>query len=113
MAKFFGAIGYATWMKSAPGVSTMEIVERECTGDLIRNSRKLQDGEGLNDDISLGNSVSVVADAFLTQNITAIRYIKWNGGYWKVTSVEVQAPRITLRMGEVYNGDKASAPSTP
>lgn len=108
MAKFFGAIGYATQAETAPGVWTSEIMERNCAGDLIRNSRKLQEGETLNSDISLGNSVSVVADAYLMENFHAIRYIKWGGGYWTVTSVEVHPPRLTLRMGEVYNGDKAT-----
>lgn len=113
MAKFFGAIGYATTTESAKGVWKDGITERECAGDLIRNSRKLQEGEGLASNISLGNSVSVVADAYLMENFHAIRYIKWGAGYWTVTSVEVQSPRLILRMGEVYNGQKATAPGTP
>lgn len=107
MAKFFGAIGYTEQTETAPGVWTNSITERQCTGDLIRNTRKLQEGETLNSDISLGNAVSVVADAYLMEHFHAIRYIKWGGGYWTVTSVEVQAPRLILRMGEVYNGNKA------
>lgn len=107
MAKFFGAIGYTEQVEETPGVWVNQITERKCTGDLLRNTRKLREGESLNDNISLGNSISIVADAYLMQHFFAIRYVKWGEGYWTVTTVEVQAPRLTLRMGEVYNGPKA------
>lgn len=114
MAKFIGAIGYGTLTETTPGVWEDIITERKCTGDLIRNSRKSSEGETLNNDLSVGNSVSTVADAYANEHIFAIRYIKWMGGYWTVSTVDVLPPRLLLRMGEVYNGRKADiAESTP
>ena len=113
MAKFYGEIGYGETVESAPGVWTDEIVEYKYYGDVIRNTRKFQEGEYLNNDLSVGNSISIVADAYANEHFFAIRYIKWAGTLWTVSDVEVQSPRLILRLGGVYNGPKATAPSSP
>lgn len=105
--KFYGPIGYATTVESEPGVFVEQIVEKNYYGDVIRNKRTLREGENLNPDISLQNSISVVADAYLFGNFLAIRYISWMGSLWTVSDVEIQAPRLVLRLGGVYNGPKA------
>lgn len=107
MAKFYGAIGYGVSVENAPGVFEDEIVERNYSGDVVRNTRKLKDGSSVNDDISVGNSISIVSDAYANEKFIAIRYVKWLGILWTVTEVEVQSPRLLLRLGEVYNGPKA------
>jgi hypothetical protein len=115
MAKFFGPIGYGETLETEPGsgVWADHIVEYEYYGDVIRNTRKLQEGESLNQDLSVGNSISIVADAYANEHFFAIRYIKWAGTLWTVSDVEVQSPRLLLRLGGVYNGPTASAPGTP
>lgn len=113
MARFSGVIGYAHTQKIRPGVTEDVITERKAFGDVLRDTRKLEDGDRVLSDISIGNSFSVVADAYLSQNIYAIRYIKYKGVLWTVSDVEVQHPRLILRVGGVYNGPKAEAPSTP
>lgn len=104
MAKFYGRIGYGQTAEASPGVWVDEIVERSYFGDVIRNTRKLAEGEHLNNDLSVGNSISIVADAYANDHFFAIRYIEWAGALWTVTNVEVQSPRLILRLGEVYNG---------
>jgi hypothetical protein len=104
MAKFFGKIGYGETQESAPGVWTDVIVEFNYYGDVVRNTRKLEPGESLNNDLSVGNSISIVADAYANEHFFAIRYIQWAGVLWTVDSVEVQSPRLLLRLGGVYNG---------
>ena len=81
-----------------------EIVERLYFGDVIRNARNLREGENLNPDLSVQNSISIVADAYANDHFFAIRYVEWAGALWTVSSVEVQSPRLLLRLGEVYNG---------
>lgn len=110
MAKFFGEIGYGETAESPPdsGVWKDIIVEYLYFGDVVRNARKLQEGEQLNNDISVNNSISVVADAYANEHFFAIRYIRWAGALWTVTEVEVQSPRLLLRLGGVYNGPTAS-----
>lgn len=113
MAKYYGAIGYGESTETAPGVWKDVIVEYQYYGDVIRNTRKSQEGENLNNDISVGNSISIVADAYANEHFFAIRYIEWAGALWTVSDVDVQSPRLLLRLGGVYNGPKAPAPVTP
>ena len=104
MAKFHGAVGYGDTAKTAPGVYVDVVVERLYFGDVLRNTRQLRDGDKLNNDISVQNSISIVADAYASEHFFAIRYVEWAGARWTVTDVEVQSPRLLLRLGEVYNG---------
>lgn len=107
MAKFYGSIGYADTIEAAPGVWEDSITELPYYGDVLRNSRRYEKGDSINDNLTLNNMVSIVSDAFATQNFSKIRYIKWMGASWKVTNVEVQRPRLLLTIGGVYNGPEA------
>jgi hypothetical protein len=105
MAKFHGVIGYGESVEKNPGVWVDEIVEYSYYGDVIRNARYLKEGEqGVNNDITVGNSISIVADAYANEHFFAIRYVEWAGALWTVNMVEVQSPRLLLRLGGVYNG---------
>jgi len=104
MAKFYGIIGYSVTEETSPGVWTESITERNYYGDVIRNTRRWQPGEGLNDNLTINNIISIVADPFAYQHFYAIRYIKWMGASWKIDNIEVQRPRLILTIGGVYNG---------
>lgn len=106
MAKFFGEVGYGESIEdpSDSGVWVDTITETSYFGDVIRNTRKLESGESLNEDIVVGNSISIVADDFATKHFFKIKYVRWSGVLWTVTSVEVKAPRLILSLGSVYNG---------
>lgn len=113
MARFHGRVGYGITVENAPGVWVDEIVERSYTGDVIRNARNLREGENLNQDLSVQNSISIVADAYANDHFFAIRYVEWAGTLWTISSVEVQSPRLLLRLGEVYNGPTPAVAPTP
>lgn len=104
MAKFYGPIGFAITTETSAGVWTEVIKEYNYIGDVIRNTRRLEPGENLNDNLTINNSISIVADPFANQNFHAMRYVKWMGASWKITNVEVQRPRLLLTIGGVYNG---------
>ena len=104
MAKWFGKIGFAETKETTPGVWEEQITEREYFGDLTRNTRRLQSSENLNDNITVDNEISIVADPFANQNFHAMRYVKFMGTKWKVSTVEVQYPRLILSLGDIYNG---------
>jgi hypothetical protein len=108
MAKFYGEIGYGESVEKAPGVYADDITERKYYGDVVRNTRKLIDGTDVNSDLSVNNSISIVADAYANEHFFAIRYIRWMGSLWVVSDVDVQAPRLILRLGGVYNGPTAA-----
>lgn len=113
MARFYGRVGYGESVEHAEGVWEDEIVEHSYFGDVIRNARNLKEGENLNPDLSVQNSISIVADAYANDHFFAIRYVEWAGALWTVSSVEVQSPRLLLRLGEVYNGPTPAVAPTP
>lgn len=104
MAKFYGVIGYAKAVNPKPGVHKEEITEKMYQGDLIRNTRRLQSTDQLNDNINVANEISIIADPFANENFHSMRYVEFMGAKWKVTNVEVQYPRLILSIGGVYNG---------
>lgn len=104
MAKFYGKIGYANTVESKPGVYEEQIVERSYYGDLIRNTRRLQSADQVNDDININNEISIVADPYATNNFHTMRYAVFMGTKWKISNVEVSYPRLILTLGGVYNG---------
>lgn len=104
MAKFYGVIGYETTVETKPGVWEEQFVERPYFGDLIRNTRRLESSGTLNDNVNITNEISIVADPYANENFHSMRYVKFMGTAWKITSVEVQYPRLILSVGGVYNG---------
>lgn len=107
MAKFYGAVGYADTVETAPGVWEEKITERKYYGELVRNTRRLQAAETLNDNINIANEISIVADPFACQNFCRMRYITYMGTKWKISNVEVTYPRLILTIGGVYNGPES------
>ena len=103
MAKFYGKIGYAEPKETSPGVWEEQIVERDYYGDLIRNTRKLESSDSVNDNINISNSISIVSDPYANENFHKMRYAKFMDAEWKITNVEVQYPRLILTLGGVYN----------
>lgn len=103
MAKFYGLIGYAETYEANPGVWKERITEKNYYGELIRNTRKLQGADQLNDNINIANEISILSDPFANENFHSMRYVEFMGTKWKVSSVEVQYPHLILTVGGVYN----------
>ena len=104
MGKFYGAIGYAESSETSPGVWSEGITERMYSGDVIKSSKRWQTGENLNDNITIVNEISIIADPFAYNNFHTMRYVKWMGVSWKIKEIDIQRPRIIISMGGVYNG---------
>lgn len=110
MARFFGEVGYGDSIESPPGSGVWkdEITEYPYYGDVIRNVRRLDDdADRVNDNINVSNSISVVADEYAFEHFFNIKYVRWAGVPWTVSSVEVRSPRLILTLGGVYNGPTA------
>ena len=102
MAKFYGSIGYANTVETRPGVWEEQITERQYYGDWIRNSRRLQSADQLNDNITLSDELSIVADPYAINNFHSMRYVEYMGAKWKISNVEVKYPRLILTPGGLY-----------
>lgn len=105
MSKFCGKIGYGITTETKPGVWTDGITEYDAVGDIIRNTRKLEDNSSsINQNINIDNQISIVANPFIMQNFQFIKYVMFLGTKWTVKKVEVQYPRLILTLGGEYNG---------
>lgn len=104
MAKYYGLIGFARTVETRPGVWEEKIEERYYRGDVIRNTRRLQSTDQVNDDLTVSNEISILADPFANGNFHSIRYACFMGSKWKVTNVDVQYPRLLLQLGGLFNG---------
>lgn len=103
MARWYGEIGFGETVETAPSVFSEKIVPRKYFGEIIRNNRKLQTADKVNDDITITNQISILCDPYAMENFHAMRYVTFMNSKWKITDVEVNYPRLTLTLGGVYN----------
>lgn len=104
MSKFYGEIGYAQSVENVPGKVVEEIVKKNYYGDVVKNMSRMRDNGTVNDNLALDNQFRILADPYAFEHFTKMRYIVWLGVRWKITSVDVQTPRLVLSIGGVYNG---------
>ena len=105
MARFFGKVGYIRTEDDGTGIAREVVTVREYYGDVNSNVRRWEhQQQSANDDLSLSNNISILADAFAYDNIEAMKWVEYNGTKWRITSVDVNYPRITLYFGGVWNG---------
>lgn len=104
--KFAGKVGF--WIKNVetkPGIFSDKMVERSYTGEVSRSYQKWnsQDSSTVSD-LRLNNQISILSDLYAIQNCESIKYVLWNGAYWKVNTIEIAYPRLVLEIGGVWNG---------
>lgn len=103
MARYAGLVGYVTQEEKVPGVWSPVESSRSMRGDIIRLGSS-QNGDKVNDDITLSHRVSLVGDAYAFGNYYNITWIQMDGMKWGVSSVEIQRPRIIITLGGLWNG---------
>ena len=106
--RYYGLIGFGVTTEDTnnPGVWVQTIEERPYCGDVTRftyNNQK-SEYETPNQDITVHNNISIIADPYCMANFHHILYVEWLGTKWQVKSVEINRPRIVLSIGGVYNG---------
>lgn len=109
MAKFYGAVGFSETKETRPGVYEGVIVEKKYYGDSKKAARRLEPGLSVNDNVVMDTVISILPDGYGFQHYFVIRYVKWMGVAWKVSHVDVQAPRLILTLGDVYHGPTTAA----
>ena len=80
-------------------------VEHMYRGDVITRSYRSQNGLSVNDNLSVSNQISIIADPYARNHFHAVKYVKWMGTAWEVTTVSEQYPRLLVSLGGVYNGE--------
>ena len=104
--RYHGVVGYGVSQETPPdsGIWKDVITEFPYTGNVVRNSKMNEEGTGVNKNIVVGNTISILADQYAIEHFFQIKYVEWMGALWTVTKVVVERPRLILSLGEVYNG---------
>lgn len=104
--KYCGMLGFAVSQENpaGSGIWTETITEKTYYGDVNRFAKKSSGSNKVIEDIDISNEISILMDPFLSNNLTALRYVTWMNTKWKVTSIDIQYPRCNLSIGGVYNG---------
>lgn len=107
MAKWSGKIGFVTTEERpvGSGISKDVVVVKRFTGDVGRVSRRWESADKVNDDLNISNSISVVATPYLMENFYNVRFVSFMNSWWRVNTVVMDYPRLTLEIGGKYNGD--------
>ena len=79
MAKYYGNIGFAVQEESEPGIWEDVITSRPYKGDVLRNGRRWETTDNINDDFVITNQFSIIADTFLYSHIPSMRYLEYMG----------------------------------
>ena len=84
MARFYGDVGFAKTVETDPeehpGKYDVVLTEKPYYGDVMRNTRRWdQNSTGINDNLVINNTISIVADDFAIRNVGAMKYVKWRG----------------------------------
>ncbi len=107
--RYYGKIAFRSTVETVPGIWEEEIIERPYYGEVLRNYRALHtESKEVNDDISLRNHISIVADQFAYNHFQDMIYVEFMGTKWKAQDVEVVMPRLQITLGGEYNGDTGS-----
>lgn len=104
MAKWSGKIGFSTSVEVEPGYWEEQIIEKQYTGDVIMHSVKRQNSEGVNQNINISSSISIIANPFANKHCSEMTYITYMGAKWKITDITPEFPRLKLTIGDLYNG---------
>lgn len=103
--RWSGKIGYSVTVEDPidSGVYKEQITERSYHGDIISSRLSYKNANQVNDDAIWSNQFSVVADRFAISHFHEAKYITFNGVKWKISNIEMQPPRLTINVSDVYN----------
>ena len=101
--KYSGYIGFVKTEETSPGVYKENRTSRRYRGDVLRNVRRFSGADKVNEDIVVSNELSIVADDYMTSNLSYMKWVTWMGSKWKIQSIDIQFPRINLTIGDIYN----------
>lgn len=103
-------IGYGQSEEVRPGISEDVITEVEKFAEVLQRTEAFTVEGRIIPEYKTTTSVSVLSDGPVKVNYSNLRYVFYAGERWTITSVVAQPPRMTIFIGEVYNGPIPSGP---
>lgn len=70
MSKWFGKIGLVQTVETEPSIFEEKVTEHDCYGELLKNARRVQTADKVNDDLTIANTLSILADRRCTSTLT-------------------------------------------
>lgn len=105
MGKFRAKIGYAIPTEVKKGVWQDVIEERYHRGDILHDQHRWDSSNEVNDDLNISNRFSFVADNFMQEHRTQMKYLVFDNTRWKIHNIDLgSSPRIVITVSGVYNG---------
>lgn len=104
--RFAGKVGFVITKQDETDFTLWktEKTEKLVYGDVLRDTRNNEKSSYVNDNFTISNQFSVVADSFTYRNLQYIKYVEYLGVKWRVTSVDaLPRPRLVLSVNGVYN----------
>ena len=98
--RYSGRIGFKITAPREPGstIYVPTIVWKKYKGNVPRMMSKWT--------IDMSNTISIVADVFLSHNYRSIFAIEFAGEFWNVKNIQINPPRLEMTIGGVYTGDE-------
>ena len=110
MNKYYGKIGFMETVKASEDsdIYIEQIVEHPYYGDIMNYGYRWQGSQYGIDNKLVTVKISIVADPYAYEHVSNIKYIVWNRNKWKVSSIDIEYPRLILTIGDLYNEQKTS-----
>lgn len=113
MARFHDKVGFLICDDNQEtGIAENRAVERPYYGKVLEHTRRWESTDHVNDDLTVANQIAITANDYAFEHMSAIAYVRWMRGWWKVTSVRVKGPELILTLGGVWNGQTAASAET-
>lgn len=106
--KYAGKIGFIETVNVGRDLWEPVVEERFAYGDVLNDTRRMDDAQQVNPNYGISARFSLVADAYFFEHLAYLRYVTYRGVKWEVSSVDPASyPRIIVNVNKVYNGEEA------
>ena len=103
MNKSLITIGYGITTETSIDVWEDVIEEKQYYAELSNISRVINNQNEIIEGIDIKTTISIICDPFVSENFSNIKYVVLYGNKWKVSSVSIYEPRLTIVLGGLYN----------
>jgi hypothetical protein len=108
--KYAGMIGFEETSDQGNDLWEQTITERFAYGDVLNDTRRMDDSQQVNPNYGISARFSLVADAYFFEHLAYLRYVTYKGVKWEVSSVDpTNYPRIIVNVNQVYNGPEVES----
>lgn len=115
MPKWVGDVGFITPVETSTGSGIYvptQVVKRHYGNINTRYHTGWSSGaSNLVGDVTVTNTIDFIGDPFALRNFGQIRWVEWLGKKWAVTDVTSEYPRITVKLGGLYEFPIYNTPS--